>query len=45
MKQSKLILFIGVLFFLNFPIHAQKNTFKVMAWNILHGGNDIENGP
>ncbi|WP_339901813.1 endonuclease/exonuclease/phosphatase family protein [uncultured Cyclobacterium sp.] len=20
-------------------------TFKVMAWNILHGGNDIENGP
>ena len=44
MKQSKLILFIGVLFFLNFPIHAQKNTFKVMAWNILHGGNDIENG-
>ena len=45
MKPSKLILFIGVLFFLNFPIHAQKNTFKVMAWNILHGGNDIENGP
>ena len=30
---------------MNFPIHAQKNTFKVMAWNILHGGNDIENGP
>lgn len=45
MERSKLILFIGVLFFLNFPIHAQKNTFKVMAWNILHGGNDIENGP
>ena len=45
MKRPKLILFIGVLFFLNFPIHAQKNTFKVMAWNILHGGNDIENGP
>ena len=45
MKPSKLILFIGVLCFLNFPIHAQKNTFKVMAWNILHGGNDIENGP
>lgn len=21
------------------------NTFKVMAWNILHGGNDIEKGP
>ena len=45
MKRSKLILFIGTLFFLNFTIHAQKNTFKVMAWNILHGGNDIENGP
>ena len=45
MKRSKLILFIGILFFLNFTIHAQKNTFKVMAWNILHGGNDIENGP
>ena len=45
MKPSKLILFIGILCFLNFPIHAQKNTFKVMAWNILHGGNDIENGP
>lgn len=23
----------------------QPTTFKVMAWNILHGGNDIENGP
>ena len=45
MERSKLILFIGILFFLNFPIHAQKTTFKVMAWNILHGGNDIENGP
>ena len=45
MKRSKLILFIGTLFFLHFTIHAQKNTFKVMAWNILHGGNDIENGP
>jgi len=45
MIRSKLILIIGILFFLNFPIHAQKNTFKVMAWNILHGGNDIENGP
>ena len=45
MIRSKLILIIGILFFLNFPIHAQKNTFKVMAWNIFHGGNDIENGP
>jgi endonuclease/exonuclease/phosphatase family metal-dependent hydrolase len=45
MIRSKLILFFGILFFMNFPIHAQKNTFKVMAWNILHGGNDIENGP
>ncbi|MDA8641590.1 endonuclease/exonuclease/phosphatase family protein [Flavobacteriaceae bacterium] len=45
MIRSKLILIIGILFFLNFSIHAQKNTFKVMAWNILHGGNDIENGP
>ncbi|SFB26566.1 endonuclease/exonuclease/phosphatase family protein [Algoriphagus aquimarinus] len=24
--------------------NAQENTFKVMAWNILHGANDIENG-
>jgi len=23
----------------------QSATFKVMAWNILHGANDIENGP
>ena len=45
MKSYRLILFIGILFFINIPIYAQQNTFKVMAWNIFHGGNDIENGP
>ena len=45
MKSYRLILFIGILFFTNIPIYAQQNTFKVMAWNIFHGGNDIENGP
>ena len=24
--------------------NAQQTTFKVMAWNILHGANDIDNG-
>ena len=37
-----LILIQALLFFGDF--YAQKETFKVMAWNILHGGNDIENG-
>lgn len=27
------------------PAIAQNTAFKVMAWNILHGANDIENGP
>ena len=35
-----LIVFILV----NTSLNAQKTSFKVMAWNILHGGNDIENG-
>lgn len=25
-------------------VNAQNKSFKVMAWNILHGANDIENG-
>lgn len=35
-----------VLFLINMSqIQAQPATFKVVAWNILHGGNDIPNGP
>ena len=37
-----IILITALLFGIDF--YAQKETFKVMAWNILHGGNDIENG-
>ena len=37
-----IILISALLFYSDF--YAQKETFKVMAWNILHGGNDIENG-
>ena len=37
-----IILVSALLFYGDF--YAQKETFKVMAWNILHGGNDIENG-
>ena len=38
-----------ILFFINISLccgefYAQNESFKVMAWNILHGGNDIENG-
>lgn len=39
----------GVLFLMagSIPGHAQPPPveFKVMAWNILHGGNDLEDGP
>lgn len=36
-------LLLFMLFFCS-VFYGQKKTFKVMAWNILHGGNDIENG-
>ena len=43
--NSKLFVLKFVLFFLMYgQINAQKTEFKVMAWNILHGGNDIDNG-
>ena len=41
-KLRPLIL-LFILFFCS-GFYGQKKTFKVMAWNILHGGNDIENG-
>ena len=42
-KIFRLIIFIHIsLYCCDF--YAQKESFKVMAWNILHGGNDIENG-
>lgn len=34
-----------LLIFGNCTSKIEQTTFKVMAWNILHGGNDIENGP
>jgi len=37
-------LFCVYLILLSTSINAQTNTFKVMAWNILHGANDIKNG-
>lgn len=33
-----------IAFFLNCEAQKQSGTFKVMAWNILHGANDSENG-
>ena len=44
MNKTILISLLG-LFLMISPVKSQKTTFKVMAWNILHGGNDIENGP
>ena len=43
--RYKLLLLISIFFLCANTIEGQKNSFKVMAWNILHGGNDIENGP
>ncbi len=43
--RYKLLLLFGIFFLYTNTIKGQKNSFKVMAWNILHGGNDIENGP
>lgn len=37
-------LFYCLLFFALIEANAQDKNFKVMAWNILHGANDIENG-
>ena len=37
-------LFCVYLILLSTAVNAQTNTFKVMAWNILHGANDIKNG-
>ena len=37
-------LFCVYLILLSTSINAQTNTFKVMAWNVLHGANDIKNG-
>ena len=44
MFQARLIFFSIVFILVNTSLNAQKTSFKVMAWNILHGGNDIENG-
>lgn len=43
-KKLAILLFIGLQFGLNLPISAQPDTIKVMAWNILHGANDITDG-
>jgi len=43
MKTLRTLILIQALIFCG-DFYAQKETFKVMAWNILHGGNDIENG-
>ena len=37
-----LILFVS---FFSSSGQERSTTFKVMAWNILHGGNDLDNGP
>lgn len=42
MNTHKLFYFFFILFV--FQATAQNNTFKVMAWNIFHGANDIKNG-
>lgn len=44
--MMRILLGLFVLFVLGNCTPKEKPiTFKVMAWNILHGGNDIENGP
>ena len=40
-----LILFTFFILMVSCRTQEQTSTFKVMAWNILHGANDIENGP
>ena len=40
------LIFLFIFSFLSFTIGQSKTrSFKVMTWNILHGGRDIENGP
>ncbi|MGS2763986.1 endonuclease/exonuclease/phosphatase family protein [Sinomicrobium sp. M5D2P9] len=43
MKRFRFFL-ISLLFTIGCNAREQPVTFKVMVWNILHGGNDIENG-
>ena len=40
-----LIFFTFFILIVSCRVQKQTTTFKVMAWNILHGANDIENGP
>ena len=45
-NQVKIALtFIAILLLQFGYSQSQPDTIKVMAWNILHGGNDIPNGP
>src|SRR5882672_2369330 len=43
MKVSRLF-YCCLLFAAALESNAQRQAFKVMAWNILHGGNDVKNG-
>lgn len=43
-KKIALILFLNLSLGLSIISYAQTDTLKVMAWNILHGANDIPNG-
>lgn len=44
--MNRILFFLTFLFMINACTEKkEEETFKVMAWNILHGGNDIENGP
>ena len=44
--MRRILLYLSiVLIFANCNTREKPITFKVMAWNILHGANDIENGP
>ena len=42
-KILRIICFINIILCCG-EFYGQNESFKVMAWNILHGGNDIENG-
>ncbi|MBC8770482.1 endonuclease/exonuclease/phosphatase family protein [Arenibacter sp. BSSL-BM3] len=44
MKSNSLYYFGLIFFILGCKTQEPPTTFKVMAWNILHGGNDIANG-
>ena len=46
LKMRTYIYYLVLLFIIVSCQQKEKETvFKVMSWNILHGGNDIENGP